>query len=338
MGKKDKLSNQPTATFFKSMKLKEKMKNKKEREGRRDAALASKPDELASEIERLEAVESRGKINPKLKARLDLLRVKRDTAADRKEAEAKSDVRVDMSRLFGGSGVQAAVGQELANARPAYAPPKTQAVRSGSLPAAPPAPATVADDDDDALPPGILPTAAMPSSHAACAFAPPPYSATTVGARVAAAPVPMPLVQPPPSLMPSPAPVPVPVPSSVPVATPPAPHQRKMSPEAEAAAPPKELPREVVSMVPAALRVRRPPLAAQKRPPGIARTSGAGAHRLFPLVHSPSMPDSDAPSQPVAAVNTTTRAEIPEQAASHGVLPGTDFSKFMDDMKSLGAI
>ncbi|KAJ1636554.1 hypothetical protein T492DRAFT_958644 [Pavlovales sp. CCMP2436] len=308
MGKKEKMCAQPTDIFFKKLKEREKAQNKKVRDQQALNTLASKPDELRAEMERLDDVRPRdGFKNPKLEARYTELKSKQAAAEERavKETEGQK-ISVDMSRI---TGRKRAVEGEAAvhaddSARPAaFAPPGAYAE-----PAAPPgvtAPTQAAPQAAGAfvrdLPSGVVPPPAPP--RPAGAVAKPVAAIAAVAATTAQSSTGEPAVA---------------------VLTPALPVLR-------------ELDREVLHMVPAAVRRRPPPQASRPAPRPAAAAADEDVARV-----DPSAPPQPAVPAAVAAALPPGPPSRPRPAAAPAQPPppaaGADYADFMSDMADLGAL
>lgn len=267
----------PAGDFFKSLKKKEKLKNKSARDAQRDATLVSRPDELQAELVRLEAVEKGGKLNPKLRARLDSLRGKQQALDEKRAAEeAGGAVRVDMSRLFGGRKEPSREeGQRVETmqfpAAPSSGPsslPATYRPAGGYQLLPPPAYPSgfqhhVPTGED--LPPGIIPPPpvdhAQPQPHLPAPW--PPASVQGLPSGGGMPPNPQPASVP---SIPPPA-----LPAAKEVTGVPPPKLAGSAPEAPKDPPPTEVSKELVSMVPSALRVKRPRHSVAAAPPARQR-------------------------------------------------------------------
>lgn len=324
---KDKLCANPTDVFFKKMKEKEKAKNKKEREKQAIVALTAKPDELRAELDRLEELQAAGRLkNPKLEARLTELRG-RWSAIEEREAREKAarSVSIDISRI---TGKKRSAADDPARP-PAFAPPS--AYKEGAQPqpgpavgasvqpaSAPPQPA--ADGALLAVPPGV----ALPAAPAMPA-APRAPSASAAFVRE----LPSGIVPPPPP------PRPVAAGGGAASAAAAA-HQPGLQGAGEQAAaavpvpaPPREVDKQVLHMVPAALRRRPPPKPPPRpvvpRPAPVAAPQPAHA----PL---PAPPGSAPPGPP------PPRPSVPTPAAPAAPATSGDYASFMNDMAELGAL
>jgi hypothetical protein len=304
MGKKDKLCAQPTATFFKALKDKEKAKNRAEREKQGLVTLASKPDEFRAEIERLEELETANRLkNPKLVARLTELRNKASAQQAREEREAAGRaVSVDLSRILGRKRPAEDAAGDADAARPAaFAPPlnlnasaaaaQPTGGASAAAAAAPPA------QPAPALPPGIA-----PPSHLAY-----PAQPVTLHPSVAVR-----------ELQPGVVP---PAPPPRPAVAPPA-LTAEVAPAAVPAAP-KPIDPKMLRMMPASLHVRRPQPPARPAAPRPA----------------PPRPHAEAPAPTVTVALRPPPGPPARPAAPAGGPPSVSaYASFMDDMADLGAL